>query len=911
HCGSFDFDTKQSYFSYADFKIDIQSVDTLRFVVKSVNANGESVLHPINTQLEEFSGVLFIDSMLNKGGLRDFPIYPIFISAQPSYAYYDRPTIQQGAYQRDSFYFKVHSFRLERLNNFSTDSICFKGEFMSGGMIPNINEALVVMPDYSLGFTHKAPSEGYPLYHGKGRFFDTLRLSNAGFRGQGRLQYLSSESKSKDFLFTPKEMHCQADDFALTEQNNIDISYPTIHAQQVQQYWQIDSNIYHLYAPKHALYVYRDSLQLRGAYCFSPKLSQADGMLGFPNQAQMQSANFQLHSRDFRADTLAFRIFTADRGNIFVQTDNYRTQVDLNTHKANFISNASNSKVIFPLNMYQSYMNQMNWDIVKNELSFVAQSINASNFEHLSTLSLAERISLPKIGVEFVSLHPKQDSLRFNATKATYHTQDSLLEINEIPYIACADAFIAPHAGQVKIGVRAKIQNLNQSVLMLNNDWHDYILTQASVDMLSRKQFKAQAYYSYSSPDLPSQTIYFSDIKQDLDGHTFAMAQIGGDTNTLLLDDGFEFEGKLSLSAQDSMLFFAGRCQMRYNCDNEDHENQLLFQAYIDPANVRIPIQTQSKNPQGRTLGCGFYTQSMGAPFFSFLRPLRLSDRPILQYEGFLKFDKLRKMYTLIDSNQTEKLTYKMDKCFANTSGWLDPNIETDDFALQFYGDIAQDGKEQSVFMQSVLNIDYFFNDDLQKQMAETFVKNTDLAEAEMNTSRYLSYLSEVLSPKEMQKCKQELETYGSLTQIPEKLQKSICFSNVLLTWDAMRNAYISSGKINLASIGKTSINKQIKAYIQLTKNRKGDVVDLYLEASRYEWYYLNYTNGLLQIMSSKIEFNDAIDLMKPSKRKKGNLEYTLSTQRKKNDFVSRMQNLGLEGGSYLDEEEYVEPEEE
>ncbi|MEG2177648.1 MAG: hypothetical protein RRY15_02065, partial [Bacteroidales bacterium] len=326
---------------------------------------------------------------------------------------------------------------------------------------------------------------------------------------------------------------------------------------------------------------------------------------------------------------------------------------------------------------------------------------------------------------------------------------------------------------------------------------------------------------------------------------------------------------------------------------------------------VRIPIQTQSKNPQGRTLGCGFYTQSMGAPFFSFLRPLRLSDRPILQYEGFLKFDKLRKMYTLIDSNQTEKLTYKMDKCFANTSGWLDPNIETDDFALQFYGDIAQDGKEQSVFMQSVLNIDYFFNDDLQKQMAETFVKNTDLAEAEMNTSRYLSYLSEVLSPKEMQKCKQELETYGSLTQIPEKLQKSICFSNVLLTWDAMRNAYISSGKINLASIGKTSINKQIKAYIQLTKNRKGDVVDLYLEASRYEWYYLNYTNGLLQIMSSKIEFNDAIDLMKPSKRKKGNLEYTLSTQRKKNDFVSRMQNLGLEGGSYLDEEEYVEPEEE
>lgn len=902
HCGSFDFYTRASLFDYADFTVNIENVDTLSFSVKGPNEQGEIVTHQVNTRLEDFSGKLHIDSALNKGGLLDFPQFPIFMSTKPSYVYYDQSFIQKGAYHRDSFYFIVHSFRLERLNNFATDSIYFKGTFKSGGIVPDMDETLVVMPDYSLGFTNKIPEEGYPLYNGKGRFFDTLSLSNAGFRGKGRLQYLNSETRSSDFLIKPKEMLCLANQFVQKERQG-NPSYPFLRGSQLQQHWDVDSNIYRVYADKQILYAYIDSLRFSGVYSFSPTYSQGKGIVEFKNSTNLTSSQFNLNANDFSADTVDFRMYTPDKKGMFVQTAGYKTKVDLAIQRASFTSNAVNSKVLFPLNMYQSYMNNMDWDIAKNEISFVGGYVNEHNFAEILRQPIEKRIENSATGVEFVSLHPKQDSLRFHASRAIYRTRDSILQINEVPYIASADAYIAPHSGDIQIGVRAKMHDIENASLMLVNDSRNYTIYKAKVNIEGLNKFKAEGYYDYKANDIQAQTLFFGNIKQNSEGITFATASIDGDSNRLILNEGFDFMGNVVLRASDSLMFFDGSSKLRYSCEEEENENRLVFKSYINPNDVKIPMNSQSKNIQGRLLGSGFYTQSSGTPFFSFLSPIRSTDSPILNQEGFLSFDKMQKAYNIIDSNQSPKLNYQVDKCFASSTGHIIPNIETDDFVMQLYGTISEDIKEQNILLQTVFNVDYFFDDDLQKSMAETFSKNTSSEVAEMNTSRYLYYLSEILPHKEVQKYKQELKTYGTLTQIPEKLQKSISFSNVVFVWNSMRNAYISTAKLDIASIGKTPINKQVKGYIQLSKNRKGDVVDIYIEASRYEWYYLNYANGLLQVMSSDVDFNDKLDLIKATKRKKGNLEYTLSSQRKKNDFVSKMQNLGSIDTEGIEEE--------
>ena len=134
-------------------------------------------------------------------------------SSGNSYVYYDSPKIQNGVYDRESFYYKLDSFQVKNLFSFKTDSVRFSGVLVSAGIFEPIHEPLVIMKDYSLGFKIQTPSTGLAAYGGKGQYYNSIDLSCNGLLGTGYLDYVASRSHSKMFTFHPDSAFCITDKF--------------------------------------------------------------------------------------------------------------------------------------------------------------------------------------------------------------------------------------------------------------------------------------------------------------------------------------------------------------------------------------------------------------------------------------------------------------------------------------------------------------------------------------------------------------------------------------------------------------------------------------------------------------------------------------------------------------------------
>jgi hypothetical protein len=141
-----------------------------------------------------------------------------------------------------------------------------------------------------------------------------------------------------------------------------------------------------------------------------------------------------------------------------------------------------------------------------------------------------------------------------------------------------------------------------------------------------------------------------------------------------------------------------------------------------------------------------------------------------------------------------------------------------------------------------------------------------------------------------------EASLYGEFKKLPESLRKTLVFNDLKMKWDDEARSYKSFGKIGLGNIDNKQINKYVNGKVELIKKRSGDVLTIYIEIDRNNWYFFTYTRGMMQAISSDAEFNTAIQETKPDKRKskakKGQESYVFmySTERKKKDFIRKFE---------------------
>ncbi|HVA99134.1 MAG TPA: hypothetical protein VNG53_09585, partial [Bacteroidia bacterium] len=378
HAGRFDFFGKVFSFEYNNFKINLTNVDSLRLKAESFDkdAYGQRQLVPVKTVIQNINGELFIDNPSNKSGFRDFAKYPIFKSNKDAYVYYDKKSIQRGAYKKDKFYFHLKPFTIDSLDNFTNASLHFQGDFVSAGIFPQFNEQLRLQKDYSLGFIRSTPPDGYAVYGGKGVFKNQIQLSNQGLRGDGTVDYVTSTTKSKNFIFYPDSTNAIAENFDVKEQKTPP-PFPQVSGEHVKIHWVPQLDVMNATNKKDSAFqCFNGQSTFSGTFSLMPKTLTGNGEAMFSG-AILTAVKTSFLNHEMISDTADFKLKALDSANIAFSTKNVNAHVDFDKRMGDFKSNGKGSVVEFPVNQYICFMDKFKWLMDKNSIELSADKSKA------------------------------------------------------------------------------------------------------------------------------------------------------------------------------------------------------------------------------------------------------------------------------------------------------------------------------------------------------------------------------------------------------------------------------------------------------------------------------------------------------------------------------------------------------
>jgi hypothetical protein len=160
----------------------------------------------------------------------------------------------------------------------------------------------------------------------------------------------------------------------------------------------------------------------------------------------------------------------------------------------------------------------------------------------------------------------------------------------------------------------------------------------------------------------------------------------------------------------------------------------------------------------------------------------------------------------------------------------------------------------------------------------------------------YVKSISDIIGKERTETLQAELGLYGSYQEIPAELIHTIMFDKVKFKWRQDSRSFLSQGKLALASINGNQSHRMIDGYMEISKRRGGDLLDIYLKLDDRTWYYFGYTRGVMHVLSSNRDFNMVINDLsirqRQMKTKRNEIPYVfvVAQARKMQMFLARIQ---------------------
>jgi len=896
HAGRFDFFGKEFVFDYTKFKIDLKNVDSLRIMVRSrePDAYGEYPLVKVRTVVESINGDLEIDNPANKSGRKPFPAYPIFNSFKESYAYYDKKAIQNGKYKKETFYFKLDPFTIDSLDNFSNEGLVFKGTMETAGIFPTFKESLTLQPDYSLGFVTQTPANGYPMYGGKGTYNAAIKLSNQGLHGDGTLKYVTSIAKSSDFLFFPDSTRCIAQAYDVTEQK-IKPEFPQLHGEDARLLWIPKKDVMNVWNHKDKKFQnYNGQSQFNGRVSMTPAQLFGSGRADFSN-AKLDAKHVKFKFNSFVSDTANFRLKDVDDAGLeSFSTDNVNAKIDFEKRIGEFTSNGKGSIVSFPVNQYICFMDNFKWYMDDSQIELGASK---------NAVKKAANEDLDLVGPEFISVHPSQDSLRFQSPSAKFDLRKKVISAKEVKYINVADARIYPDKGDVIIDKDAVMRTFTNAKIVANSITKYHNLYNCTANVFARKKYQGSGFYDYVDEIKTKQTFYFSNVSVDTTFQTYAETNIP-DSSKFRLSPNFEYTGKVKLKATANFLVFDGAARISHDCKSIPR-TWFKFESEINPNNIYIPIAKNPVDILGKPIVASMMVTTDSTHFYSaFLSPKESTNDPhVLPADGFLFFDKSSREYRISNKEKLIErslpgnyLSLNTAQCKMYGEGKVDLGGDFGQVKIESFGSAVHLLIPDSTIFDMIMTVDFFFDDGAVDKMSDAFVSNVDLKATDFSRPVFEKGMREMLGKDQADKLISQLNLYGSYKKFPDELKKTLFITDLKMKWNKETRSYVSYGKIGIGNINKAQVNKYVDGRIEIIKKRGGDILNIYLEIDANNWYYFNYTRGTMLAISSNEAFNTSIKELKPEKRQKDgdkekkepNYNFNITTAAKKTQFLRK-----------------------
>ncbi|MBL7964189.1 MAG: hypothetical protein JNM31_10155 [Flavobacteriales bacterium] len=897
--GRLSFHGKEYYFHYQPFVMDLLNVDSVAFMATSFEPNdrGEYNLVRVKNVLEQVTGTLDIDAPSNKSGIQQvqrdgkmqprYPEYPRFNSTRDSYVFYDKKNIQRGAYLRDRFYYRSDPFQIDSLDNFTNAGLNFPGTLVSGGIFPDIREVLRLQPDYALGFTRQTAEAGLPLYGKKAKFGTEITLNGRGLQGNGDLAFLTTNARSKQFIFCPDSTIGKADTLYNSASSST-LKVPAVAASQV--YVRFDPHAEELMAEKirKPLVMYGGQAELHGRTNLTPKGMTGAGMADFSN-ATLASKLFQFETMMMHADTSDFRLTEGDTASIAFRTNNVNATIKFDERVGEFVSNGSETKVEFPVNQYICFMDRFKWYMDAGDISLESDRKTGAGADDLQ-LS----------GPNFISVRPDQDSLSFTAPRARYDLKRHLITADDVQAIQVADALVAPDSLRVRIRAQAAMDPLKNAVITANFVTRHHRIYNASVNIKSRRNYNATGDIDYLDENKLARKIHLDNVNVDTTFQTYAQGRIL-ETDDFQLSPFFDFQGAVRLEANVRELKFTGSTRIQHGCEGLAR-NWMGFSGHIDPAEIFIPVADTLFDGSGARIGAGLYLTAddpfnVYGTFLSRMQDER--DRPVIAAQGMLTFDKSKREYVIGPKDKIRQrnlpgdlVSLNTETCRMEADGRIRHAMDFGRVKADLYGTLEHKAREDNHPKAAVVMMtDFFFHENALERMAEQIMTYPEQKQVDITKTNYERSLRQVLGLERSDKLISELSLKGEIKRLPEELIKAITFCDLKMHWNARDEVWVSNGNLGIATILKKPLFRYVKGKVELQRKRSGDVLTILLMLDDQTWYFFQYTRNYLYAFSSDQQFNQMIGDLKEDKTKQESkkdeppYQFVLTNKKKVNDF--------------------------
>ncbi len=901
--GKFEFHGKDFVFDYDMFKVKMKTIDSCRIyvVAREPDVNGNYPYKRVQTVVENLNGELRIDAPKNHSGYGKAPTFPTFQSFKESYTYYDKRTIFKGVYNRDKFYFKLDPFSIDSLDNFRNEGLVFDGEFVSAGIFPSFREKLTLQEDYSLGFIRPTPPGGYPVYGGKAKFENEIRLSNKGLRADGDLNYVSSTTKSKDFMFFPDSMNTLANSFDIKEQIN-PIEYPQAHGDTVFVHWMPYKDYMNAFDRASPFKTFNRLCTFTGRYTLNPEELRGRGTVDMV-KADLQAENILFKQHQFFSDTANFHLKAIDDSGLSFESDNVNAKMDLQKRVGDFVTNGKASIVKFPKNQYIAYMERFKWFMDTEEIQLGDEQAKMDG-------SVENALDLE--GPEFISVHPKQDSLRFFAPAAKYNLRKYIISCLNVPFINVADARLFPNEGKVTIFKNALMDTLKNSVILANTVTKYHTIRNVTANVFSRRNYLANGDYQYVDENEKPYLIKFDKIQPDTTGQTVSEGVIDEKEN-FKFNDYFSFAGKVYLFASGQYLFYEGGTKIVHNC-GKIGKAYLQFTGEINPKEILIPFPKNPTDINGNQIGSAIiYGPDTNMVYSSFvsLRGGR-RDVDVIGADGFLGYNKETHEYIITNREKFVEqslpgnyISLNTDNCNVYAEGKMNlgadlGQVKFNTFGIGHHSSTPRD----TASFELMTTIDFFFDKGALKKMTKDVeVYLNTLTPVDFSSKIFSQGVIELLGKEKGDKTISDLNLYGNMKKYPDEFEKTFFITNTQIKYDKPSKSFISVGNIGLGAINKNEIYRQVPGHIQIKKQKGGDVLTMYFELDPNTWYFFSYVKGVMSAVSSNIEFNNDIKNLKPKDRKqdlekdnKGpSFQFNICSPTKRDQFIRKMKMMNNE----------------
>jgi hypothetical protein len=894
--GLFTYYGKNFFFQYDTFKIVLRQVDSLRVkVIVGYDITNKPILMDVSNTIYDATGEILVDDPNNKSGLKNFAQYPIYRSYRYSYVYYDDPTIFNGVYRRNkNFYFRINPFEIDSLDNFKKESMKFAGTFYSAGIFPDINEDLKLQSDYSLGFFHVTPGDGLPLYQGKGRYYDTIHLSNQGLRGRGRFEYLTSSVASNNLMFFPDSAISTSAQLTIGEETNYTHSYPKVWGRNIRIRWLPYQDDLRIKTTTNQFNIYNETTYFEGSLTYNPKGIWGSGTVDL-TLATTGAKRFDFRQYDFSSDTASFNIRVLNSQDWALTTDNVRCQVDMRQRYAHLISNDPLAITRIPTHRYMAQINEFKWWMDRHELNLIAGQTFAPSGEGQKYGFKDE----PLTGARYISTDKAQDSLSFVSPSVMLNYEKKILDASRVKYVDVADARIFPPNERIVVGPDGRMMTISKARIMANRETRFHEIYEATVNISGRYSYTGSGKYDYIDENNKRQTILFSEISVDSTRQSVASGSIA-EPDSFTLNPFFLFQGDVQWAAARKYLQFEGGARPIHSCPNVS-TSWVKFTAVIDPLKVRIPIQNKNidinRNPV--VLGPVMSYDSIHL-YSTFLgRKKYVDDYVMATATGLLWYNKAYNAYEVGTEDKLRRhglpgplVSLSPSNCIQYAEGPLDLIVRFGQLKAWWAGNITHNLQTNIFSLRTTMVLDFYFYQPsiaIMARVIDSLAPKTDTIN--IFDAYFKKNFANLIPPDTLKLYYQQLTdtAKNKKVQLPFLMNKTLFFDDVSLVYDDTTNSFRSVGKIGIGYINGRWIHRKIDGYIEIWRKNSGDLIDIYLQPDNNTFYYFGYEPGKMTVLSSDKNFENPIHQLPERQRrmkvKRGEKPYlyTIATDRKVN----------------------------